>query len=367
MVDDRSSVVRGQNGNGNGRPAVVPAPLGVVVVGYGYWGPNLVRNVAEHPAMRLVALCERDPGRAAAFAARVPGVPVLADLDAALMHPDVQAVIVATPPSTHYAIAKRALEAGMHVLVEKPLATNAEDARALIHMAREHGLLLMPGHTFVYSPSVNKVRDLIRENVLGEVYFVTSSRMNLGKYQQDGVVCDLAPHDLSILLYWLEEPVVQIAATARSVFQNDVPETAFLSLRFASGTAANIQISWLAPRKVRQMVLVGSRRMVQYDDTASDESVRVYDRGMEFSTPASFGEYQLTYRSGDVVLPRIDAAEPLSLELGDFAHAIATGTEPRSNAKLGLDIVLAIEGAEESLRRGGEPVSLELSDLQAAA
>ena len=143
----------------------------------------------------------------------------------------------------------------------------------------------MPGHTFVYSPPVNKVKELIDADVLGEVYFVTSSRMNLGKYQADGVICDLAPHDLSILLYWLDEPVVAVAASARSVFQDDVPETAFLTLTFASGTTANVQISWLAPRKVREMAIVGSRRMVQYDDTAADEAVRVFDRGMELAEP----------------------------------------------------------------------------------
>ena len=195
--------------------------------------------------------------------------------------------------------------------------------------------------------------------MLGEIYFVTSSRMNLGKYQPDGVICDLAPHDLSILLYWLDRPVDEVSTTARSVFQDGVPETAFLTLTFEGGTAANVQISWLAPRKVREMVVVGSQRMVQYDDRAADESVRVYDRGMEFSPPANFGEHQLTYRSGDIVLPRIDAAEPLGLELADFAAAVRTGTEPRSHARLGLEIVRAIEAAERSLRRRGAPVSLE--------
>ena len=342
-------------------------PLQTVVVGYGYWGPNLVRNITERPELTLTALCERDPIRAAEFAKRVPGVPVFGDLDAVLMNPEVEAIVVATPPRTHHAIARRALDAGKHVLVEKPLATTSADARDLISAAEENDLVLMPGHTFVYSPAVNKVRELIQSGELGDVYFVTSSRMNLGKYQPDGVVCDLAPHDLSILMYWLEQPVVQISTSARSVFQDGVPETAFISLLFDQGTAANVQISWLAPRKVRQMVVVGSRRMVQYDDGASDESVRVYDRGMEFTTPANFGEYQLTYRSGDVVLPRIDAAEPLGLELADFAGAVRTGAEPRSNAQLGLDIVLAIEGAEESLERGGEPVSLSRPDVRAVA
>jgi predicted dehydrogenase len=356
-------------GNGGSPPARRPAlaPIGVAVVGYGYWGPNLVRNVIERPELSLAAVCERDPARAADVVQRISGVPVLGDLDAVLLHPGVDAVIVATPPRTHHALVKRALEAGKHVLVEKPLATCTEEARELVEMGEQRDLVVMPGHTFVYSPAVNKVRELIREGVLGDVYFVTSSRMNLGKYQADGVVCDLAPHDLSILLHWLERPITQIATSARSVFQEGVPETAFLSLQFEGGTAANVQISWLAPRKVRQMVVVGSKRMVVYDDTASDEAIRVYDRGMEFTTPANFGEYQLTYRSGDVVLPRIDAAEPLGLELADFAAAIRTGAQPQSSAQLGLQIVQAIDGAEESLRRGGEPVALEPTRVHAAA
>ena len=241
------------------------------------------------------------------------------------------------------------------MLVEKPLATTSADARDLVEVASQRGLVLMPGHTFVYSPAVNKIRDLIRDDVVGEVYFVTSSRMNLGKYQSDGVVCDLAPHDISILLYWLEQPIVEVAASARSVFQEGVPEAAFLTLTFANGTAANIQISWLAPRKIREMVVVGSHRMVHYDDTAADESVRIYDRGMEFS-PETFGEHQLSYRTGDIIVPRLDEVEPLSAELEDFARSILTGGVPRSNAQLGLEIVSTIEAAEASLRRRGTPV-----------
>jgi predicted dehydrogenase len=339
----------------------------MAVVGYGYWGPNLVRNIIDRPELELAALCERDPERAAAFTCRVPGVPWIDDFDRVLDDPEIDAVVIATPPRTHHRLARMALEAGKHVMVEKPLATCTVDARNLIDTAQANGLVLMPGHTFVYSPAVNKVRDLIRSDELGEVYFVTSSRMNLGKYQQDGVICDLAPHDLSILLYWLERPVVQVAASARTVFQADVPETAFLTLTFEGGTSANIQISWLAPRKVRQMVLVGSRRMVQYDDTVSDEPIRVYDRGMEFSPPENFGEYQLSYRSGDIVAPRLDAAEPLGLELQDFARAIHTGQRPRSHAELGYEIVAVIEAAEASLRCGGAPIAPEQHLERAAA
>ena len=182
--------------------------------------------------------------------------------------------------------------------------------------------------------------------------------MNLGAYQADGVICDLAPHDLSILLYWLERPVSHVAATACTVFQDDVPETAFLTVSFEGGPTANVQISWLAPRKVRQMVVVGSARMVQYEDTASDDTVRVYDRGLDFSRPANYGEYTLTYRSGDMVAPKVEAAEPLSLELEDFARAIRTGAEPRSTPALGLEIVRALEAAQESLANDGVPVAL---------
>ena len=342
-------------------------PLRAAVVGYGYWGPNLVRNVMERAELEFAGLCERAPDRAAAFTARYGAQTIYEDLAEVLADETIEALVVATPPRTHYAIVRAALEAGKHVLVEKPLATTSSDAADLIDVAARHGRTLMPGHTFVYSPPVNKVKELIDNDVLGEVYFVTSSRMNLGKYQADGVVLDLAPHDLSILLYWLGVPVVEVAATGRSIFQDGVHETAFITLTFASRARANIQVSWLAPRKVREMTVVGSHRMVQYDDTAVDEAIRVFDRGMEFSTPETFGEYQLTYRSGDMIVPRIEPAEPLGLELADFARAVRTGTEPRSNAQLGLEIVCAMEAAEESIRRNGEPISVAVPVARAAA
>jgi predicted dehydrogenase len=337
--------------------------IGTMVVGYGYWGPNVVRNVVERPEFRLMGLCEMDESRAEDFRRRHPGIWVESDLDAALADPRIEAVAIATPPHTHYNLVRRALEAGKHVMVEKPLARTADEAATLIALAEELDLVMMPGHTFVYSPSVNTVRDLIRGDELGEIYFATSSRMNLGLYQQDGVVLDLAPHDLSILLHWLGKPLVEVSATGRSVFQEGVHETAFLTLRFEGGTQANVQLSWLAPRKVRQMVVVGSRRMVQYEDTAADDSVRIYDRGLDFSEPpANFGEYRLTYRTGDMVAPRIEASEPLGLELKDFASAIREGTTPISNSRLGLEIVLGLEALEQSLATRGEPVPVRSVD-----
>jgi predicted dehydrogenase len=344
-----------------------PAPIGTGIVGYGYWGPNLTRNVAERPELELRTLCDRDPAQLRAFGNRHPQARAFEELDAVLCDHTVEAVIVATPPKTHYAIVKRALEAGKHVLVEKPLATRLCDAEELADLAASSGLVLMPGHTFIYSPAVNAVRDLIHTGVLGEIHFVTSSRMNLGKYQSDGVVCDLAPHDLSILFYWLDQPLIEVAASGSSVFQEGISETAFLTLKFAGGSTANVQLSWLAPRKLRQMIVVGSKRMVQYDDTAADEPIRVYDRGMDVAPPANFGEHQLICRTGDVVIPRVQPQEPLSLELQDFANAIRTGEPPRSNLALGVEIVAAVEMAEASMRDNGVPLELAPRVTPAAA
>jgi predicted dehydrogenase len=334
-----------------------------MVVGYGYWGPNIVRNVVERPEFRLMGLCELDEGRAVDFRRRHPGFWVESDLDAALADPRIEAVAIATPPNTHYGLVRRALEAGKHVLVEKPLARCADEAAELMVLAGRLRRVLMPGHTFLYSPSVNKVRELIRGDELGEIYFVTSSRMNLGIYQQDGVVLDLAPHDLSVLFHWLGKPLAEVSASGRSVYQDGIHETAFLTLRFEGGAQANVQLSWLAPRKMRQMVVVGSRRMVQYEDTAADDSVRVYDRGLDFSEPpANFGEYRLTYRTGDMVAPQIEAAEPLGLELKDFASAILEGTTPVSNSRLGLEVVLGLEALETSLHAQGDSTPVRSAD-----
>jgi predicted dehydrogenase len=338
-----------------GRILPRPEPIGAAVVGCGYWGPNLARNLAETSAFSLKALCDRDAHAVRTLARRHPDTRTVGDFEELLGDDSVQAIVIATPPTTHAALAKRALLAGKHVLVEKPLATSLTDGEEIAELAREQGLTLMPGHTFIYSPAVNTVHKLIQEEVIGDIHFVTSSRMNLGKYQRDGVVCDLAPHDLSILLYWLGQPVVEVAASGSCVFREGVPETAFLTLTFANGTTANVQLSWLAPRKVRQMIVVGSKRMIQYDDTAADEPVRVYDRGMDVGAPSNFGEHQLIYRTGDVVIPRVEAQEPLRLELEDFARAIHTGEQPRSNVALGLEIVSAVELATKSINHNGTP------------
>jgi predicted dehydrogenase len=340
---------------------VTMTPIGIAIVGFDHWGPNVVRNILEQPEFRLLALCELDGKPSADFFRRHEGVRVESDLDQLLRDDRIEAVAIAAPPRTRHELVRRALSAGRHVLVEKPLATNVADAQDLIREAETAGVMLMPGHTSVYSPSVDKVRELICSGEVGDVYFITSSRMNLGLDRRDGVISDLAPHDLSILLYWLDRRVTQISAAGQSIFQLGIPETASLTVGFEGGTTANVQISWLAPRRMRQMVVVGSKRMIQYEDASSDESVRIYDRGVDCDdaqAPATLGEYHLTYRSGDIVKPRIEAAEPLALELQDFARAIRTGEKPRSNSSLGLEIVRALEAAYLSMERDGEPIEL---------
>ena len=346
-----------------------PPQLRIGIVGCGYWGLNLVRNFADARGGRSRSLPVR--ARRRALSSRrakrfAPDATLYAEFDDALAA-DVDALVLATPAAAHGPMALAALRAGKHTFVEKPLATTAREAARVVDAAEKRGLLMV-GHTFLYSAAVLQIRDRIKSGEIGDVYYIYLQRLNLGKVRDDvNVMWNLAPHDISILLYLIDRPIVQVSASARSIFREHIPEVAFLTLTFQGGVTANVQISWLAPRKVREMVLVGSKRMVQYDDTAADESVRVFDRGMEIKEPENFGEFQLSYRSGDIVVPRVEAAEPLSLELQDFARAIHTGEVPRSHSQLGLETVAAIEAAETSLRLGGEPVALEHSLERAAA
>jgi predicted dehydrogenase len=341
----------------SGAPAA--APVRTAVVGLGYWGPNLVRNLYELPDADLVAVCDADPQALAAIAPRIPDVRRLTSFDAVLEDPEIEAVVIATPVSTHFGLAAAALEAGKHTFVEKPLAASATEGRTLVELADRAGLVLMPGHTFLYSPPVNAVRDLIRGGALGDIYFVSTSRVNLGLHQSDvSVVWDLGPHDFSILAYWLGESPTYATATARACVLPNTPDVAFINLEFPSGTIAHVELSWLAPSKLRRTTVVGSDKMVVYED-GSSEPVRVFDSGATLRNPETFGEYNLTYRTGDIVSPRIDVIEPLRVELADFCSSIREGRAPRSNAQLGLDVVRIVEAVDASLAKGGARVSLD--------
>jgi len=327
-------------------------PVRVAVVGLGYWGPNLVRNLYELPEAELVAVCDLARERLARIGRRYPDVPRTTSYADLLEDRNVEAVAIATTVGTHFDLAKAALDAGKHVLVEKPLASSSQDALALTEWADARHLVLMPGHTFLYSPPVNLVRDLIHADELGDIYFVSSSRVNLGLHQPDvSVIWDLGPHDFSILRYWLGEAPSSVSATSRGCVMPSMPDVAFVNLGFPSGTIANVHLAWLAPTKLRQTVVVGSRKMVVYDD-GSREPIRIHDSGAVLEDPETFGESRLTYRTGSIISPPIDASEPLAIELRDFCRAIREDVEPISSAQIGLDVVEMIEAVEQAI---GEP------------
>ena len=270
-------------------PGPGASPLRTAVVGLGYWGPNLVRVLQELPGSTAVAVFDRRPEALAAIAARYPSVRIASTYDEICEDDEIDAVAIATPVSSHYALAITALEAGKHVFVEKPLAASVEEACALIELARRQELTLMPGHTFIYSPPVNMGRELIRGGDLGEIYFISTSRVNLGLHQPDvSVVWDLGPHDFSILQYWLGEMPVRVSAVSRGCVIADTPDVAFINLEFPSGTIAHVELSWLAPSKLRRTAIVGSKKMLVYDDTSS-EPIRIFDSGADLPDPETFG------------------------------------------------------------------------------
>jgi predicted dehydrogenase len=330
----------------------------VAVIGLGYWGPNLARNLQECDEAELYALCDLSPDRLEQVGRRYPAALRYQSLDALLCDPDVEAVAIATPVSTHHRVVGAALLARKHVFVEKPLAASSREGRELIDLAGRAERVLMPGHTFLYSPPVRTIRSLIESGELGEIYFISTSRVNLGLHQADASVAwDLGPHDFSMLRYWLGETPSHASALTRSCIIPTIPDVAFISLEFPSQTIAHVELSWLAPAKLRRTAIVGSRKMAVYDDT-STEPVRVFDSSVVPADPASFGEYRLSYRTGDIVSLHVDADEPLGLEMQDFCRAIRHGSEPVSSAALGLEVVRMIEAVDRSLAAGGTRVSL---------
>jgi predicted dehydrogenase len=282
----------------------------------------------------------------------------------------IDAVVLATPVSTHVKLATAALGAGKHCLVEKPLATTAESARRLVAKAVDRDRVLMCGHTFLYSPPVQAVRRLVETGELGAPLYIQSSRVNLGIHQSDvSVVWDLGPHDLSIVCEWLGETPVWATASGRSCIPGGAPDVVFMNLGFASGVVANVHLSWLAPTKVRRMTLVGSHKMVVYEDTNAEEPVKVYDKGLALPDPQDFGQYRVTYRTGDVVAPWVEPVEPLRGELADFIRRVEVGDGPGQAEETVVAIVATLEAAEASLAAGGERVQigLDLRDQKVGA
>ncbi|TKT80267.1 Gfo/Idh/MocA family oxidoreductase [Aquamicrobium sp. LC103] len=338
--------------------------IGVAVVGYGYWGPNLVRNLAEVPGARLVSVCDMRKERLAAVQSRYPAVEVTDDFQALLSDPRVDAVAIATPVSTHFRLAMSALMAGKHVLVEKPMASSAEEARRLVDEAARRKLVLAVDHTFIHTGAVRKMRELV-ENGLGDVYYYDSVRVNLGLFQHDvSVIWDLAVHDLSIMDHVLPMKPVAVSATGVSHVAGEPENIAYLNLFFDNATIAHIHVNWLAPVKVRRTLIGGSSKMIVYDDLEPSEKIKVYDKGITLNgNPKANGEkvYQMLvgYRTGDMWAPQLDMAEALGVELRQFVDCVEKGGTPIADGHAGLRVVRILEAASQSLAQRGRVIELE--------
>ena len=320
----------------------------VGLIGLGYWGPNLARVLNQTQRCEFAACCDLDSQRLEKIARQYPGVRRYQNVDD-LLDSDIDAVAIATPIRTHYKLAHLALQRGKHVFVEKPLADCFTKARELSLTAKALNRTLMAGHTFVYSPPVVKVKELIDSGALGDLHYISCSRVNLGLYRKDvDVVWDLAVHDISILLYWLEESPIEARSFGRVCVQRANRDIAYLWYQFPSGPIASVEVSWLSPQKLRRTCVVGSKRMVVYDDTDPKEKVKIYDRGVVTHQPETFGEFQLTYRTGDMIAPNLPNSEPLLVEIEHFLECIETGATPHTGGEFGAEVVAAIEMACKS-------------------
>jgi len=334
--------------------------LSIGVVGLGYWGPNLARNFSLASSARVAGLCDVDSNRLEKVRALYPQAARFGDFSEMLDDVGLDAVVVATPVRQHYQMARAALLAGKHVLVEKPLASSAAECAELIELADARGLTLMVGHTFLYSAPIELIAGLLAAGDLGEIRYINSQRLNLGLFQKDiNVVWDLAPHDLSILLHLLGRLPESLNCQGHAHLTPGIEDVANVSLAFGDGQFATIQNSWLEPRKVRQMTIVGSRKMVVYDDIAPIEKIRIYDvRVVRPPHYGSFGEFHYAYHYGDSYIPRLAQSEPLRRMCEHFLESILSGTRPLSCGQSGLEVVRILEACTRSLRSNGAAVGL---------
>lgn len=331
--------------------------MNIGIVGCGYWGPNLIRNVFASGRCASVYCFDAKTVALHQAVRRFPLLKPCASLEELLAFCD--AIMIATPVKSHFSLAHAALSQGRGVFVEKPLTSCLSEALQLVELAADQGLPLMTGHTFLYSPAVRKIRRYIAEGTLGEIYSLSSSRVNLGLHRNDvNVIWDLAPHDLSMLLYWLGEAPARISALGRACVGRNV-DVASLHLEFPSGAIANIEVSWLAPSKLRRTVVVGSKKMVVYDDTLTNEKIKLYDSGASMiPAPSTFGEYQLTYRNGDLVSPWLANTEPLLEQTHAFLDWMERGVRLEQNTWIALEVVAAVEAACRSMQEDGRLVEV---------
>jgi predicted dehydrogenase len=334
-----------------------PEPVGIAVVGAGYWGPNLVRNALQSPATKLVAVCDAEFARASRLTGSFSGVEATEDLQELLDDPMVEAIAVATPAATHLDVAMAAIEAGKHVLVEKPLASSYAEGRALVNAAEEQGVVLMCDHTYCYTPAVQRIRELVETGVLGELQFLDSVRINLGLVQRDvDVLWDLAPHDLSILDFILPDGCTPLAVAAHGADPIGAGQAcvAYLTLQLPHGAIAHVHVNWLSPIKVRTTTIGASNRTLVWDDLNPSQRIAVYDRGVDLADPERLDaevrrDAFVSYRSGDMVAPALPEREALQGVMAEFAHCIRTGRASRTDGRSGLRVLDILEAASRSL------------------
>jgi predicted dehydrogenase len=333
----------------------------VGVIGYGYWGPNLVRNFMEAPGSTVVTVCDLQSERLRLLKVRYPTVTTATDCCDLLADPSIDAIVVATPVSSHFELGMAALKAGKHVLIEKPLAANSEQAMQLIDEAAKRKRVLMVDHTFVYTSAVRKIRELITSNALGEIYYYDAVRVNLGLFQHDvNVIWDLAIHDLSIMDYVLPNKATAVSATGISHIPGQPENVAYITLFFENPQIAHVHVNWLTPVKVRHTLIGGSEKMILYDDLEPSEKVKIYDKGITVSqSPEAVYEMLVSYRSGDMWAPRLDATEALQTEAQHFIDCIENDKQPETNGEAGLRLVKIVEAAEQSLRARGQLVEIK--------
>ena len=329
-------------------------------IGCGYWGPNVLRNFSAQPGCWVKYVAEVNPERQTYVRANFPRSEVVSELDALLNDAEVDAVIVATPAASHHALAKQALKSGKHVFVEKPLATSTEQADELVSLAAKAGKTLMVGHTFLYNAAVRYAKKLLADESLGQLYYIYSQRLNLGQVRSDvNAWWNLAPHDVSIMMYLMNDELpVSVSAVGVSYIQPGIEDVVFATLKWASGVTGHIHVSWLDPGKIRKMTLVGSRKMVVYDDV-SDDKIKIYDKGVdrvpkigERMDYDQSGDYQLIHRTGDILLPRISFQEPLKTESAHFLECLRTGQQPLTGPQHARDVVAVLEATQTALRSG---------------
>ncbi len=328
------------------------------VAGLGYWGPNLVRNFSEVDNCRVAIACDLDEKKLARIKKRFPHLEITTSYADMVNASGIDAIAIATPVASHYELAKKALERGKHVLVEKPLCDNVMEAESLVQIARSCGKVLMVDHTFLYTGSVRKTKELLAKGEIGDLYYFDSVRINLGLFRPDvNVLWDLASHDISIAHYLIEEKPVSVSVLGRDFGNNGIACMVYMTLKYPSGFISHIHVSWLSPVKVRRIIIGGSKKMIIYDDVEPTDKIRVYDSGVEFDYSKE-NPLQPTYRLGDINLPKLDQREALLVEAEHFIDCILNGKKPLTDAAFGLEVLKVLEAGDISLKEGGREVML---------